>query len=224
MSTVLQSKIRICKGIKLDKEYNNVLNYSSTQMLALCESQEHLVASANDYSFIRNRGTISTDFNYDDVLKCNYMAFQNKDYSNKWFFAFIDDVKFIGEKNTEIEYTIDTWTTFFDDLIPDNCFVLREHTNDDSVGKNTIPENLVTGDYIVQPSQETDNFTYLNNTYICISVTETYIDLVLPEGQRRYNKVYSGLIYLLFDTMQNADIYLRYIMGEGKDVLLNITY
>ena len=47
------SKIRLCKGIKLDKTYNNVLNYSESNMLALCESNSHLVASANDYSFIR---------------------------------------------------------------------------------------------------------------------------------------------------------------------------
>lgn len=176
MSVQLKSKIRICKGIKLDKEYNNVLNYSSTQMLALCESQEHLVASANDYSFIRNRGTISTNFNYDDALKCNYMVFQNKDYSNKWFFAFIDDVKYISDGCTEIEYTIDSWTTFFDDWTPDKCFVLREHTNNDTIGANTIPENLQTGEYIQQPDYAGELFTYLNTTYICIAVTERVME------------------------------------------------
>ena len=110
----LQSKIILCKGINVDKNYVNVLDYKENQMLSLCESQEHLVAIANDYSFIRNRGTISTNFKFDDALKSNYIAFQNKDYSNKWFFAWIDEVNFIGEENTEIKYTIDAWSTWFD--------------------------------------------------------------------------------------------------------------
>ena len=96
----LQSKIRLCKGINVDRNYVNVLNYTENQMLSLCESQDHLVASANDYSFIRTRGTISTNFKYDDAIKSNYIAFQNKDYSNKWFFAWIDDVEYRGENNT----------------------------------------------------------------------------------------------------------------------------
>lgn len=221
MSTTLQSKIRICKGIKLDKEYNNVLNYSSSNMLSLCESNSHLVASANDYSFIRNRGTISTNFNYDDALKCNYMAFQNKDYSNKWFFAFIDDVKYISDGCTEIEYTVDSWTTFFDDWTPDKCFVLREHTNDDTIGVNTIPEKLETGEYTQQPDYNGELFTYLNNTYICIAVTERVIERAgLPHI---YNGLYSGLEYLLFPSNTDATSYINYVNSESKpDAIQNI--
>ena len=144
----LTSKIRLCKGIHVDRNYNNVLNYSESNMLALCESQEHLVASANDYSFIRNRGTISTSFTYDDALKSNYIAFQNKDYSNKWFFAWIDEVTYIGEKNTEIKYTVDAWSTWFSYWTATPCFVSREHVNDDTVGLHTIPEDLNVGQLI----------------------------------------------------------------------------
>ena len=37
----LQSKIILCKGINVDKNYVNVLDYKENQMLSLCESQEH---------------------------------------------------------------------------------------------------------------------------------------------------------------------------------------
>jgi hypothetical protein len=151
----LQSKIRLCKGINVDKDYINVLNYTEEQMLSLCESNAHLVASANDYSFIRNRGTISTNFKYDDAIHANYIAFQNKDYSNKWFFAWIDEVTYIGEENTEIKYTIDVWSTWFDYWNTKPCFVAREHVNNDTIGLNTIPENLDIGD-VVQESEIED--------------------------------------------------------------------
>lgn len=165
----LESKIRLCKGINVDRDYNNVLSLSENEMVALCESQSHLVASANDYSFIRNRGTISTSFRYEDALQSNYIAFQNKDYTNKWFFAFIDDVFYVGENNTEIKYTVDAWSTWFSYWTPKTCFIEREHTNDDSIGKNTIPENLDVGE-VVQESE--DKLTSLGTQYyFCILTT-----------------------------------------------------
>lgn len=159
-------KIRICKGIKLDKTYNNVLDYSESSLLALCESSSHLVASANDYSFIRARGTISVNFTYSQCLQANYMAFQNKDYDNKWFFAFIDNVKFITEGTTEIEYTIDSWSTWYDNWTRSQCFVIREHTNDDTIGANTIPENLDVGQVIAETTYENGDYLSSSGYYI----------------------------------------------------------
>lgn len=160
----LKSKIRLCKGINVDKDYVNVLNYTEQQMLSLCESNEHLVASADDYSFIRNRGTISTNFKYNDAIHANYIAFQNKDYSNKWFFAWIDEVTYIGEENTEIKYTIDVWSTWFDYWQVKPCFVAREHVNDDTVGLHTIPEDLNVGQ-IVADWEETLNDIGAESTF-----------------------------------------------------------
>ena len=153
----LKSEIIICKGIKLNKDYVNVLDYSEEDMLSLCNSKK--VAYADDYSFIRNTGTISTNFDYDTVLQCNYMAFQNKDYSNKWFFAFIDDVIYNGEANTEIRYTIDVWSTWFGDWTEESCFVIREHVNDDTIGLHTVPENIDVGEVIEESETYDTSYT-----------------------------------------------------------------
>lgn len=168
----LQSKIILCKGINVDKNYVNVLDYKENQMLSLCESQEHLVAIANDYSFIRNRGTISTNFKFDDALKSNYIAFQNKDYSNKWFFAWIDEVNFIGEENTEIKYTIDAWSTWFDYWHKKVCFINRQHVNDDTIGIHTVPENLDVGE-VIQESI-TEDLAYGNDFGYWIAVASNW--------------------------------------------------
>ena len=68
------SQIIICKNIKLDRNYNNVLNYTEAQMLSLCRANQ--VASASNYSFIRTSGTIKTHFTYAQCLQSNYVAFQ----------------------------------------------------------------------------------------------------------------------------------------------------
>ena len=152
------SQIILSKNVKMDKELKNVVNYNTTQMLEMLTDSNHFVARDNHYSFIRNTGTIQTDFNYGDVLKSNYIAFQNYDYSNKWFFAWIEDVVYKGDKNTEIKYKVDSFSTFNQDLTYEDCYVIREHVNDDTIGAHTVPENIDVGDII---AKDTSDFTDL---------------------------------------------------------------
>jgi len=129
---ILNSEIYLVQGIKLDRNYVNVLSYSENQMLELCKQNQ--VAHASNFSFIRPQNSIYVNFSYEDCLKANYIAFQNPDYSNKWFFAFIDEVIYKGERNTEITYKIDSWSTWFDYWEKQPCFISRQHVNDDTIG------------------------------------------------------------------------------------------
>lgn len=142
----MNSQIILVKDINIDKQYVNVLNYTESQMLALCRA--NAVASANNYSFLRPTGTIFVNFTYEQCLQANYIAFQNPDYSNKWFFAWIDDVIYKSNENCELKFTIDAWSTWFEKWTAKKCFINRQHVNDDTIGKNTIPENLDVGDVI----------------------------------------------------------------------------
>ena len=162
------SQIIMCKNIKLDRNYNNVLNYTETQMLSLCRANQ--VASASNYSFIRERGTIKTHFTYSQCLQSNYIAFQNPDYSNKWFFAWIDNVDYKSDGCGELSFTIDEWSTWFNKVNIADCFVVREHVNDDTIGLHTIPEGLETGDYVLY-SHSRDIFNRGENMCIVIATT-----------------------------------------------------
>ena len=142
----MNSKILLVKNIHIDRQYTNVLSYSEAQMLELC--QANLVAQADNYSFLRPTGSIMAGFTYAQCLQANYIAFQNPDYSNKWFFAWIDEVIYKGDKNTEITFTIDAWSTWFDKWQKKTCFINRQHVNDDRIGLHTIAENLDIGEVI----------------------------------------------------------------------------
>ena len=178
---ILQSKIILAKNINIDKNYINVIDYSESNMVSLVSSQSHLVAQKNDYQFIRNNGTIYVDIPYATCLQANYIAFQNKDYSNKWFFAWIDEIIFNSDKNAEIRYTIDQWSTWHDYWSQKPCFVQREHVNDDTIGANTIPENLDVGEIIQQDF--TDDSSFNSNLWI---VVECEWD---PKTKERFNGV-----------------------------------
>lgn len=158
----LKTKVIIAKKINVDREMKNVVDYTATEMITLMTDSTHFVASSNNCSFIRNTGVFQTDFDYGTILESNYMAFQNLDYSNKWFFAWIDDVIYKGEKNTEIRFTVDSFTTFNKDLTYENCFVVREHVNDDTIGANTVPENIDVGDVIAKDTSDFSDLAAAN--------------------------------------------------------------
>lgn len=166
----MNSKILLVKNIHIDRQYTNVLSYSETQMLELC--QANLVAQADNYSFLRPTGSIMAGFTYAQCLQANYIAFQNPDYSNKWFFAWIDDVIYKGDKNTEITFTVDAWSTWFDKWQKKTCFINRQHTNDDTIGLHTIPENLDVGE-VIQESI-TEDLAYRNDFGYWIAVASNW--------------------------------------------------
>lgn len=166
----MNSKILLVKNIHIDRQYTNVLSYSEVQMLELC--QANLVAQADNYSFLRPTGSIMAGFTYSQCLQANYIAFQNPDYSNKWFFAWIDDVIYKGDKNTEITFTVDAWSTWFDKWQKKTCFINRQHTNNDTIGLHTIPENLDVGE-VIQESI-TEDLAYGNDLGYWIAVASNW--------------------------------------------------
>ena len=139
------SNIILCKGIKLDRDYTNVLSYSEKDMLNVCRNSKYKISEKSEYSFIGVDNTIQTDFTYSQCLKANYIAFQNSDYNNKWFFAFITGITYIDDGCTNISYEIDIWTTWFNDWDKKPCYIIREHVNNDSIGANTVDEGLDVG-------------------------------------------------------------------------------
>ena len=212
------SKLILSKNIKLDKDYKEVLNYTEQQMLELMMDNDHLVNKDETFSFLRpDENVIATKFSYAECLQSNYIAFQNPNYANKWFFAFVDDVKYISDGNTEIYFTIDVMSTWFNKITPSDCFVIREHTMDDTMGNNTLPEDLELGEYCINQREDLDG-TGFNEYDICIGVSSTPAGLSLSLANltsRIYNGIYSGLRYFIFDEESSASKFIRGYDNNG---------
>lgn len=167
---VKNSKVIMAKDIKLEKDYNNVLSYSESDMLTLVTA--HAVQSFTKCMFLRpGENKIRLEMTYDNALKCNYLAFQNPDYSNKWFFAFIDSVEYISDGDTQINFTIDEFSTWWSYWQPDYCFVEREHSLTDVAGDNLVPEGLELGEYV---SNGTQNHVSYETDYQLIAMVSQY--------------------------------------------------
>lgn len=207
----LNSEIILVKNIKLDKNYINVLSYSESEMLELC--RKNAIAIQDDYSFIRqNNNNIYSNFTYDQCLQANYIAFQNKDYSNKWFFAFIEDIVYKGDNNTEIIYKIDSWSTWFDYWQKKPCFINRQHVNDDTIGLHTIPENLDVGEI------ELGNWNTYNGLsedyYFCLMSTYNIITNDDFVGVEQINGNLFGYMVYIFESSNVAIVALEKVLNE----------
>ena len=217
------SKIYLCKDINVDNEYTNVLNYTVQQMLDLCTDNTHLVASASNYSFIREtENTISVGFTYGQCLQSNYIAFQNSDYSNKWFFAWIRDVKYVSDATTQITFEVDAWSTWFNDLTITNSFVIREHVNSDGYGEHTIPEGLETGEYVNMIST---NWGTNLSSHIVMGTLVDPNDGESSVGSGNYGGITSGVKYYIFHYDNDLSNALTRIANKGNsDSIVSLFY
>lgn len=191
-------KIILAKNIKLDKEYQNVLTYSESDMLSLVTT--NAVASAEDYSFIRENGRIRVGFSYNVCLSANYMAFQNPDYNNKWFFAFIDKVNYVANGTSEIEYTVDIFSTWWSYWDSKACFVVREHVNDDTVGANLIDEGLSLGEFVCDKVNNT--IAPFSGSKIVVGVSEIITGRGVTEPPPVFYEqggIFNGICYIVGD-------------------------
>lgn len=210
-------KVIIAKNIKLDKNYKDVLTYTESQMLTLVNSKK--VAELSSCSFVRpDKNIIDTGFSYETALKCNYMAMQNPLYSNKWFFAFIDDVEYISNGNARIHYTIDEFSTWWDYWNPKACFVIREHVSNDAFGLHTVPENLETGEYISTKLQPTTAANF--DTCFCIASSEKIVT-----GYSTLNEnLPTGLYYTGFTTLQGVKDAIDLLTSNKKADSINSVF
>ena len=138
--------------------------------------------------------TTSSD-TFEDLLQYNYCMYQNASYDTKWFYAYIDDIKYINDGMTEIKLRTDTFMTWQNDIVYKQSFIERQHVSDDTVGLHTVPENLETGDYVVNNLEIDSSLTDLA---IIVCTTTYSVSGVYGQGQL-LNGIYTGLAYVAFN-------------------------
>ena len=133
--------------------------------------------SVDNFTYQRKDGTIRYGANFDTLLNYNYVMYRNDAYSNKWFYAYITGMEYLNDNCTAISIKTDVWQTWQFDLTYKPVLIDREHTNNDAVGTNTLPEGLELGEFVV--NGDTQNFGPINNNDF---VTVIDVTMVSNEG------------------------------------------
>lgn len=158
----------------------------------------------DEFSYQRKDSVIRVNRHIDTLLEYTYVMYKNDNYSNKWFYAFITNMEYVNDNCTYVTIKTDVWQTWQFDLNWKRCFVSREHTNDDTFGKNLVPESLETGEYVVNKEEDLryndDPETGFSEYFIFMQVTELPSGMSLPSGcSKMVNNVASGCFYIGLD-------------------------
>lgn len=216
------STIKLFSGVPLDNSYRNTLYFANeTQQLQyFATSGAGLVATLNSQMYQRvSQGVCKVEVPFGTAYAVNYMAFKNTDFENKWFYAFVNDVKYINNGVCEIDYELDVMQTFMFDVDLQPCLVEREHINkaSDTIGANILPEQFDVGEYKISGldalmgglsgastcwiilgmvSDKLSDYVAQQKTIYDVGI----YDATVPEAEAGFHDgVYSGLKYYAFD-------------------------
>lgn len=128
------SCLYICADIPWDKSYKFLRTYKDEEEQLRSIESHAKFTMFSDFKYIRDEGAIRVPLNNERVRDCNYIAFKNSAYSDKWFFGFIDRTIYAAEGTTYIYFTIDMWQTWQFQIDFKACFVEREHVINDAIG------------------------------------------------------------------------------------------
>lgn len=150
---------------------------------------------------------------FEDLIQYNYCMYQNTSYNNKWFYAYIDGIRYVNDTMCEISIKTDVFQSWQFNITYKRMFVEREHVNNDTIGLHTIPEGLETGDFVCNRA---DNITIGTGDLICCLCTDFPILMQQYFKKSTYNSIYSGAKAVIFPTTQDASYFVTYMTAQNK--------
>lgn len=224
MEIIPNSTVKLFKNVPLNADYHDTLWWANKG--AQYSYFNNLPGKVfNQLTYVRKeRNTIRLECKMEEVFDCNYMAFLNTNFVNKWFYAFVLDVNYINNETCEIYYQIDTVQTWFFEMEFEDCFIERQHSTTDGVGDNIVPENLGQYRYVDNKSTELQRLNdewqeVFNNVCVILMTAADSDGMAIIEGNV-YNGIYSGLHYYVFTIIQyNPTLHFRSIFTDGVNNL-----
>ena len=194
-------------NVPFDNSYRHTMTFSSkNEQYAYFASVCDAALDNTSYTYVRMNNSIRVPFNAERLYTYDYCMYQNANYGNKWFYAFIVGVNYINENMTELALELDVMQTWYFDYQLTQGMVEREHVNDDSLFANLNPEPEMPFNIKCQDKFRCPDF----NDSICIvqtNATPKYEDDLLegpkPDGQFPvvggiYSNIVNGGAYYAF--------------------------
>lgn len=188
----------------------------------------------DNFSYQRQDGVLRIGEHIDNIIDYNYVMYQNENYTNRWFYAYITGMEYVNDNCTFVSIKTDVIQTWFPDLTFKRCFVEREHVNDDTFGLHTLEENIPSGEWFNNGTEQ-----------IGISDPKQYFVGILfsdmPDSFRQYankvriyNGIPNGCYFVMIDLYRegtpsvysygNLNEFLKYFADDGKSEAIQTMY
>lgn len=184
-------------NVPIENDYRHTLYFTSASSQHDYFSSKIVKSYTDDFSYQRKDNLIRIPEHYDNLLGVNYVMYQNK---NKWYYAFVTDMKYINDERTDLIIETDVMQTWLFDYVVNPSFVEREHVSNDTIGRHTVPEQLETGEYICEGKMSTEMTAHF-------VIATTYDFKRKCPGATYVNGIFHGVIYYL---IQSSDLISAY--------------
>ena len=163
--------VKLYSGIPCDPTYQNVLQWDTVEKQNEFFANQVPVATYTDFQFIDGSRELRIPRQMENSYHINYVAYQNHRYGNKWFYAFVEDMRYLSPESTALVLNQDIWASWQFDLTFNKSFIDRETVSNDTIGANTVPEDLELGPYVA-----TSEANKLFTTYQMIMMATEIVD------------------------------------------------
>lgn len=202
------STIRLYANVPLDNSYTNTIWFTSKaeQDAYFHGSADVITTLSNQYYQRATRNSLKVQVPIGSCYRCNYLAFRNDSFENKWFYAFVTDVEYVNNEVTEIFYELDVMQTYRFDVFFNACYVEREHCTkgEDVIGNFILPEPVSVGEYLYSDYKDISN---IGDCYIIVAIADVDYDASGVIGSysgtisgKIINGVYNGCTLYAFTT------------------------
>lgn len=204
------TRVRLLRNVPLDMTYRNTLFFNSASAQQSYFNGLSGV-SANALTYQRLDYKLQVDVIADAIYDCNYIMFQNSNYSSKWFYGFITNVEYRNNACSEVTFEIDVLQTWLFNMQLKRCFIDREHSSTDAIGDNLVPDNLELGDYVFSDFKNSGHMTNYR-----IVVAATFDGNYADSAGGLYGGIYSGLYYNVFANYAEANTFIEGAASANK--------
>lgn len=209
-------KVELIKGVRITSSYADGIVFADSQAQYDYFHGKMVLEMDLAIPVLLGRNTVRMNCKADDAFGCCYMMFQNSDFGNKWYYAFIESVDYVNVNCCSITYKIDvlnTWAFEFQRL---TCFVERCHTSSDNYGEHDVDEGISVGDYVKSEPVKVGIGT--GDWSVIVADPYNQNDLS-PTTGGNYAGIFSGLHYHQFSSTDLTAVndYISRMITAGKE-------
>ena len=175
------------------------------------------------YTYQRLDGSIDVEGNPEEYYGFNYVMFQNANFGNKWFYAFVTSVSYKNASTVNLKLELDYVQSYMFDYTIKPCFVEREHVDSDGIGEHVKDEGIDPGELKCTYSAiDNDN---MDCYMVVASAVEPLKDgTYVNNGGDQYMGVTSGTSLSVFLTVDQFKSFMQALSDNGQQDAVSQVY
>lgn len=178
------TEVRLLSNVPLS------LNNSNQRWFDNIGSQSAYFIGKTKYRFTeftyqrKERQYIAVPMNAEQLYNCNYVMYQNSNFTNKWFYGYVTEIQYINPNTSWVYFELDVFQTWLFEMEFKDSFVEREHTTRYAAnGKpivNTLDEGLNYGsEYKIVSDKRYSNY---GNVLFILVTAKDYLHKLDPNA------------------------------------------